>query len=290
MMSAEMDCRDGLPVEHSPFVHCTFLQKLWLRRCLNAEDIKAVARLKSLKELGIGDRYPGEDIYDEDFEEAFQQRQLISLEQLELNGFRNFGKKATMALLKHCPNLTNWTICDGQVNGLEEAVTHCGPNTLKLKKLVIDHCWLNSNAITAVARLCNLRELQLDGRFSENLSSQDFYNAFQQGSLVNLEVLKLKFFHNLDSKGFGALLRGSSKLKRVDLKYLIKVSGYADIFAKCHLEHLETFLAIHCPDLHDYDVDVLKQSCPKIKTLILHCGILSNCTCESRDPLYWSLA
>jgi hypothetical protein len=128
--------RDGLPVEHSPFVHCTFLQKLWLRRCLNAEDIKAVARLKSLKELGIGDRYPGEDIYDEDFEEAFQQRQLISLEQLELNGFRNFGKKATKALLKHCPNLTNWTICYafGQVNGLEEAVTHCGPNTLKLKK------------------------------------------------------------------------------------------------------------------------------------------------------------
>jgi hypothetical protein len=275
--------RDRLQVMHSPFVHCTLLQKLCLKRCLNAEDIKAVAKLRSLRELVIGDEYPGEDISDEDFEEAFQQQQLISLEQLELSGFQNFGKKATMALFKHCPNLTNWTRCTsiGQIDGLDEAVTYCGPDRLKLLKLDLMCCLLNRNAIIAVARLGNLRELQLDGRKAKNAKNvlkQDFRDAFHQGNLVNLEVLKLSFLVNLDSEGFGALLKGSSKLRHVTLMSLLGVSGYADIFAECHLEHLETFYAEHCPGLYNRDVDVLKHSCPKMtsKPKVFYCEVNVN--------------
>jgi hypothetical protein len=256
--------RDKLQIRHSPFIHCTKLQKLDLNGGgINAEDIMAIGRLGSLTELIIHHK---KNIMDEDFKEAFEQQQMIGLQHCNMWGNGNFRKKATMALLKYCPNLIS---LDGQFEGFEEAVADCGPRNLKLQKLEIGA--LNRNVIMAVASLCNLQELHIT--FAKNLKRQDFRDAFHQGNLVNLEVIKLGLCPNLDSEGFTALLKNSSKLKHVKLFRLPGVTGYSDIFADCNLDNLTTFNARNCPGLYGRDVDFLKQSCPQIKEpQISRCG------------------
>jgi hypothetical protein len=123
----------------------------------------------------------------------------------------------------------------------------------------------------AAASLCNLQKLHITS--AKELKSQDYTDAFHQGNLVNLEVIKLRLCPNLDSKGFKALLKNSSKLKHVNLLYLPGVTGYSDIFADCNLNNLTTFYARNCPGLYGCDVDFLKQSCPQIREpQIERCG------------------
>jgi hypothetical protein len=140
------ECRHEVKVEHSPFVHCSLLEKLSLTRGLNAEDIMAIGRLENLKELVIGDRYLGNHITDENFKDAFEQRKLNRLQQLKLTGFKNLGKKATGQ---------DWARCYaiGQIKGLYEAVTECGPLAITLQILDIESCPLNRNVIMSVTSL-----------------------------------------------------------------------------------------------------------------------------------------
>jgi hypothetical protein len=134
--------------------------------------------------------------------------------------------------------------------------------------------------------------LDFDGRYARSLSSQDFRVAFQQGSLVNLEVLNLKICHNLDRDGFNALMKANSKLRHLSLHSLPRVTDYTDIFLECNLQNLEVFFASHCPGFYDRDMDVLKSSCPKMKMhKIIHCGTAyTNCRCFTKEPHVWSLA
>jgi hypothetical protein len=80
-----------------------------------------------------------------------------------------------------------------------------------------------------------------------------------------LEVLTLKEFVNFDSDGFKALLKGSSKLRVIQLVDVQDVTGYSDIFSECNLERLEHFSAIACPSFRGRDADFLRQRCPKIR-------------------------
>jgi hypothetical protein len=121
-------------VKHSPFIHCTLLEKLSTKSGPNAQDMKAIGRLGKLTELTMGGKNNG--ITDGDYKRAFEQGQLTGLQRLELRGCRNFGKKATVALFKNCPNLKNWICCQlSQIGGIEEAVTECGASAIKLQKL-----------------------------------------------------------------------------------------------------------------------------------------------------------
>jgi hypothetical protein len=107
-------------------------------------------------------------ITDEDYKKAFEQGQLISLQRVELKGLRrNFEKKATVALFKYCPNLTNLSFSPllGLIGGIEEAVSDCGPSAINLQKLEISSCELSKNDITAVVSLCNLRDPHLSNTF-----------------------------------------------------------------------------------------------------------------------------
>jgi hypothetical protein len=84
---------------------------------------------------------------------------------LELDGFTNFGKKATAALLNCCPNLIHWSRSSSiksEMTGFEEAVTYCGAQEIKLQTLELKSCHVNRNVIMAVASLCNLSELHFD--------------------------------------------------------------------------------------------------------------------------------
>jgi hypothetical protein len=256
--------REELQLENSPFIHCTLLEELSLMRGANAEDIKAIGRLRRLKKCVIIMRYEDENINinDKDFKEAFEQRQLISLQEFELRGCQLFGNNASKALLKCCPNLIHLTCCDvGLFDGLEEAVAD-------LQKLDISACELNKNTVLSVSSLYNLRELTIDASRAPNLSGSAYRDAFHQNNLVCLKVLKLQYCENLDSEGFKAILKGSSKLQIIVLCDLPGVAGYADIFAECNLEHLETFHAFECPGFLGSDADFLKKICPNVREII----------------------
>lgn len=367
--------RDAVQIEHSPFIHCNLLEKLWLTHGATAEDMKAIGRLKNLKELNIFKFWPIDPITDEDYEEAFEQKQMNSLQQFDMMGALNFGKKAVMALLKYCPNLIAWSCINlHKIEGLAEAVSDCGPYMLHLEKLKLSNCQLTRNSMMALASLCNLCELNISG-CDELLSTHDYIEAFQQGNLVNLEVLtlmncikldnmglktllmgssKLRVVNlhklgdtascaniladcgphmlnlqklelsiwnmkrnsiivvaslrnllelnidecygsiskrdyietfdqgnlvnlevltlincsKLDHMGFKAILKGNSKLRHVYLQGLQNVTDFADIFEGCNLEHLETFHVIGCLGFLDSDVEVLKRSCPKIWEIV----------------------
>jgi hypothetical protein len=227
------ECRNELQMEHSPFIHCTLVEKLCLMTGADADDLIAIGRLRSLKELKIGilraRLWETNYVTDEDYKKAFEQRQLISLQKFKLSGKNNFRKKAVMALLTNCPNLVKWSCNDiPQIQGLEEAVADCGPQVIQLQKLDISKCSLT---IMAVASLCNIRVLHICGY--DQLSEQDYRRAFQQENLVNLEVIKLGQCSNLDSIGFKALLQGSSKLQAIKLLSETKITGYSGTaFAK----------------------------------------------------------
>jgi hypothetical protein len=257
---------DGLPVEHSPFTHCMLLEELWMHSCPNAEDMMAIGRLGSLKELTM--MGSSIKIKDEDYKNAFKQQKMNSLKKFKLTGQSEFGKKATMAMLKYCPNLlyVTFSCCFDQISldGLEEAVADCGPRMIKLQRLAFLSCVLSRSSIMAVARLCNLRELSICGSNYPALTKEDYRDAFQQGDLINLEVLTLKKCYNLDSEGLQALLKVGLKLRHVNLEELRGVTGYALIFGECNLKYLESFCAIKCPGFQDGDVNVLKKRCPRL--------------------------
>jgi hypothetical protein len=250
-------------IDVSPFIHCTLLERLSLGGGGNAIDFKAIGRLGSLKELSITTAM--DLISDEDFEEAFKQQEMMSLQTLDLRYCSTFGKKAMLALMKCCPNLKKVS-CEGlhQIEELVKALK-CGPT--KLHKLHLSWCELNRNAIMSVASLSDLRELHLDA-WGEDLMSHDYTDAFDQGNLVNLEVLSLSNFRHLQSEGLKALMKGSSMLKCVKLMFMPSVDDYADIFVECNLEHLETFHAISCPGFQNHDISVLKKSCPRIRDIV----------------------
>jgi hypothetical protein len=152
--------RDGLQVGHSPFIQCSLLKKLYLGRCFSAEDIKAICRLGSLKEFTIS--YGDDIITDDDFQKAFEQQELISLESFELIGSHNFGKNAATALLKYCPNLKSLTCKRVQKIGkIIKVVSDCGPQMVKLKNIALVECTLDKNDIIVVASLYNIRELHM---------------------------------------------------------------------------------------------------------------------------------
>jgi hypothetical protein len=158
------ECRYDKEIEHIPFIHCSLLEKLHVSG-FNAEDFMTSCQLRSLKELVIGDGCSSDHLTDEEFAEAFEQRQLNSLQLLELDGFTNFGKKATAALLNCCPNLIHWSRSSSiksEMTGFEEAVTYCGAQEIKLQTLELKSCHVNRNVIMAVASLCNLSELHFD--------------------------------------------------------------------------------------------------------------------------------
>jgi hypothetical protein len=261
--------RDEL--DHSPFIHCTRLENLGLNGCIKRKDIKAIGQLGRLKKLTMMTNCDELETTDEDFEVAFEQRQLITLQQFELRGYHKFGRKAVMALLKRCPNLIYLSCCNHslrrdpcQIVGIAASVLDCDPKAIKLQKLELSSCTLNINEISAVASLCNLRELHILGSSS---SQQDYRDAFQQGKLVNLKVLTLKYCWNLDSEGFKALMKNSSKLQDIKIHLLRSVTGYTEIFKECNLEHLETFLAIECRHFGKGDADFLRLSCPRIRVV-----------------------
>jgi hypothetical protein len=53
----------------------------------------------------------------------------------------------------------------------------------------------------------------------------EFYNAaFEQVNLISLETLTLEKCHDLDSKGFKALMKGITKLQHLKLSYLYLMS------------------------------------------------------------------
>jgi hypothetical protein len=64
-------------------------------------------------------------------------------------------------------------------------------------------------------------------------------------------------------------MRGSPRLRHVDLYSLPAVAAYAEAFAECGLKHLETFRASNCPGFRGHDVAVLNQSCPGIGKIYL---------------------
>jgi hypothetical protein len=255
-------------------IHCTLLEQLWINSCPNAKDMMAIGRLGSLKELTMMKK---SSIKDEDYKNAFEQQKMNSLTKFNISGPSDFGKKATMAMLKYCPNLQNLTFsCIDQIDGLEEAVADCGPRTIKLQRLAFLSCGLSRSSIKAVARLRNLRELCIFRDFRtqrrspkvhDPLTQEDYRDAFQQGDLINLEVLTLKRCYNLDSEGLLALLKFSSKLRHVNLEELLGVTGFAVIFEECDLKHLESFYAIKCPGFQDGDVNVLNKRCPRLKKI-----------------------
>jgi Leucine-rich repeat (LRR) protein len=173
-----------------------------------------------------------------------------------------------MALMKCCPNLKSMS-CDRiiQIETIVKAF-ECGPT--KLQKLHLSGCKWNRNTIMSVASLSNLRELHLNARERfDNLMSHKYTDAFDQGNLINLEVLSLSHCRNLESKGLNTLLKGNLMLKCVKLVYLRNVASYADIFVECNLKHLETFHAIFCPGFQDHDIEVLKRSCPRIRDIVI---------------------
>jgi hypothetical protein len=280
LISLKLNCPyDKIQDEPSPFIHCTLLEKLWLTGCCHtAKDIKTIGRLGSLKWLKIEMDRGQDNLKDDDYKQAFEQRQLISLQQLELSGDLNFKAKAAMALLKYCPSLINWSVSSlssississlyyvhGACDGLADTVADCGPEAITLQKLEISG--LDRNAIMAVSTLCNLRELHIS--HTHLLSELDYWEAFQQGNLVNLKVVTLTNCNNLDSEGFKALLKGSLKLQHVKLNFLHKITGYSVIFEECILEHLENFHVVNCPGFYDWDVEVLKRNCPKIINIV----------------------
>jgi hypothetical protein len=187
---------DALEEEQSLFVHCTRLEKLVVKHGPNAEDMKTIGRLGCLKELTIASR---RDVTDKEFEKTFEQ--LVSLQHLRLDGCLKLGHKAVKALLKNCTNLKSLSCKDiVEIEGLGEAVAHCGRQAIHLHKLHLSLCVLNRNDIMAVASLSNLRELHINEASEKEfmLSKQDYRNAFQQpGSLVSLEVLCLSRCNNL---------------------------------------------------------------------------------------------
>jgi hypothetical protein len=195
-------------LDHSPFIHCTKLEKLWLKAGPKAKDLKAIGRLGSLQELFICDQKS--DILDKDFQDAFEQQQLLSLQRLDIMAYSHFGKRAVQALLKYCPNLIEWSCSGiGEIKGLEESVTDCGTQRIKLQKLKFEYCTLTRNTMMAVANLSNLKELHVQGCEHKPLplAKCDYRDAFQpwMGNLFNLKVLKR--CDDLDKEGSRALLQ-----------------------------------------------------------------------------------
>jgi hypothetical protein len=177
---------------HSRFIHCTLLEKLWMKNGAEAEDMLSIGQLQSLKELKIKMLRSSSSFYitDEDYKLAFKQQQLISLQQFMLSGDNNFGKKAVMSLLTCCPKLIKWSsYVNSQIKGLQETVSDLGPQEIHLQNLDLQ-CKLDSICIMAVTSLCHLRELYICGGYY-CLSEQDFRLAFHQGNLINLAVIKL---------------------------------------------------------------------------------------------------
>jgi hypothetical protein len=86
-------------VDDSPFRHCTLLEKISLCGGVSAIDFKAICRLGSLKELIIATKM--ELIWDEDFEEAFEQQEMISLQNLDLSCCSNFGNRGNGSMERH---------------------------------------------------------------------------------------------------------------------------------------------------------------------------------------------
>jgi hypothetical protein len=274
--------RDELLIGHSPFKNCTLLEKLMVYDGGDAEDVKAICRLGNLKELAFvkmdefkddfdfGDENEEDEdgITDKDFQQAFDQKQLINLHTFDLSGHRKFGRRATAALLQNCPNLTRWSCNEiGQIEGLVRMVQDFGPREIKLKKLHVNMT-LDKNELMVVTSLRNLDELHMCG---ERLTGQDYRDAFKRGSLVNLQVLNLTDCHNLDNEGLKAVLKGSPKLRKILLYPLPKVAGFGDIFADCNLKHLDTVsFPFDCPNFRDHHVNVLKRSCPKLKKIFVN--------------------
>jgi hypothetical protein len=129
---------------------------------------------------------------------------------------------------------------------------------------------MDSNGLLlTVSSLYRLRELYICyyGGYIQ-LSNQCFRVAFQQGNLINLEVIKLGCFTNLDSTGLKALLKGSTKLRVVNISTAPFVTGYSDIFADCNLQHLEHLVASCWRGFQSCDANVLRQKCPKLRKII----------------------
>jgi hypothetical protein len=70
----------------------------------------------------------------------------------------------------------------------------------------------------------------------------------------------------IDSKVLKIFLKGSSKLRVIELDNLPKVTGYSDIFAEYNLEHQQYFSTIVC-GFRRRAADVLRQCCPKIRNI-----------------------
>jgi hypothetical protein len=246
-----INTRDEHNVECSLFIHCYMLEKLWLKgKGTNKKDIMVIGQIMTLKELKLEMPFFN-GIADKDYKKAFEQQQLNCLEHLELHSHsdardcifetRKFGNKATLALLKNCPNLTYWSCHNIQVSGFAEAVTDCGPNTINLCKLAFYNCTLGVRDLKAVVSLCNLKELYI----IDFHSLWDENDEFEQVNLTSLQTLTLERCLYLDTKIFKALMKGTTKLQNLNLSYLYQIEGYIDIFAECNLEHLETFRAVY---------------------------------------------
>jgi hypothetical protein len=264
--SLRAEQQEEIQFESSPFMHCNILEKLWLYGGLDVKDIMTIGQLVTLKELKF--EQPNFGVTGEDYKNAFEQLKCLQHLELHLYEDQMFEKKSTLlALLKSCPNLTYWSCHNFQVSGFEEAVADCGPNTIKLQKLAFRHCTLGMRDLKAVLSLDNLKELHMIRPLCL-WDEREFYNAaFEQVKLISLETLTLESCHDLDSKGFKALMKGTTKLQNVKLCYLHRIKGYTAIFAECNLEHLETFQAVSCSGLLASDVDVLKQTCPKLRDI-----------------------
>jgi hypothetical protein len=265
--------RDELQVEQSPFIHCTMLEKLKVGYGVDAKDINAISRLGNLKELEIGDK--AGQIKDKDYQDAFEQKQLINLRQFVLHT-QSFGTKAVIALLRNCPNLTSFS-CPSNGNileGIREIVADCGSDAINLQKLYLNDHGLTMNELIALTSLCNLRELRISGNyFSKPIFTIANYNVgvttIPKVNLLNLEVLDLGNFCNLDSEMFKTLVEGCPKLKHVKLNNLPEVTSWLEIFKECNLKNLETFQARDCPGIRGPDLVALNQNCPKIKKIFL---------------------
>jgi hypothetical protein len=255
---------DGLQVEASPFIHCTGLKQLSIYSGINALDFRAIGQLSSLTDLKI-ERYETE-ITDSNYAEAFEQHKLINLQHFQLENEAEFGKNATIAFFKHCPNLNSWTCSSSEIKGLCEAVAECGPQSINLQKLELLHCILNRIDFMAVASLCNLRELSLDD-ISTAVQSVDYKDAFQQGNLINLEMIKVTNCPAFDTAGFKALIKGSPNLRHITLGNVPELAGFAEAFEECDLKHLETFCASRCSSFRGREMAVLNQSCPKLRMI-----------------------
>jgi hypothetical protein len=267
--------RDALQDAQSPFVHCPMLEKLYVGRGIDVKDIKAIGQLEHLKVLKIwASTYLDDDedyqhvyLEDEDYQNAFEQKQLINLQHFSLISSDTdvkFGKKSLIALLQNCPLLTSVSCAIHDIQGLREVVAHA----LNLQMLEIDVRRLDRNEFIALTSLCNLRVLKISG-FGANSVCNVKMRTLPRGNLVNLEVLTLNKCRNLDSKMFKALVEGSPKLQEVNLDRLPEVSRCAEIFKECGLKNLETFRAEKCPLLQGTGVAALLKSCPKLKTFSL---------------------